>query len=70
MDNRDQSSVANSMCDLLAYHDTLATPTPQGGGENSTTENTTENLLTLLKQNVKDTCAWVRSRAALSVTRV
>ncbi|CAI8000232.1 hypothetical protein GBAR_LOCUS2873, partial [Geodia barretti] len=26
MDNRDQSSVANSMCDLLAYHDTLATP--------------------------------------------
>ena len=61
MDNRDQSSVANSMCDLLAYHDTLATPPPQGGGENSTTDNMTENLLALLKLNVKDTCAWVRS---------
>ena len=70
MENRDGSSVANSMCDLLAYHDTLGAP-PLGGEDidNSTTpDNTTDNLMALLKLNVNDTCAWVSGTQSPNTT--
>lgn len=63
------TSVADTMCDLLAYHDLLEAQIPEEMNEtSSTTENTAdspitdvtlENLLALIKLNVNDTCAWV-----------
>ena len=53
------------MCDLLAYHDLLSTPPAPEMEETGTTttsdDNSTEDLLALVRLNVEDTCAWVSS---------
>lgn len=46
------------MCDLLAYHTMLSASTLTK--VNSTLYNESQDLMTLLKVNVQDTCTWVR----------
>ena len=51
------SNITDSMCDLLAYRDTLEVMTQPDS--TSAFNDTAEHLLTLLTVNVQDICTWV-----------